>query len=103
MIPCSRCGKPLDGKGAGGPVASISGGIMGDEYTDSYFYCRDCGVYTVEVIYDAFLGEGTSALRGPLSRTQGDEDVRLIRACPEPWDKKCRCPAHRAYFGDSLD
>jgi hypothetical protein len=27
----------------------------------------------------------------------------LIKQCPEPWNKKCRCEAHRAYFGGWLD
>lgn len=103
MIPCSRCGERLDATPAPAPVASISGGILGDEYTDSYFFCDRCGVYTVEVYRDRFLDEGEAALRGPVPRAEGDRAVELIRRCAEPWDKKCRCPAHRAYFGDSLD
>ncbi len=99
MIACLQCGKALSGK----PLASISGGILGDEIIDSYFFCPDCGAYTVEVYYDRFLGEAESSLRGPLAKSAGEEKVRLIRQCAEPWDKKCRCPAHRAYFGDSLD
>ena len=103
MIQCAKCGKKLDNSSGGGPVAAISGSIMGDEDTDSYYFCEDCGVYTVEVYHDRFLGEGEISIRGPLSKEDGDARVRLIRECIDPWDKKCRCAAHRAYFGDSLD
>jgi hypothetical protein len=102
-INCMQCGKSLSAEGGPGSVASISGSSTGDEYTDSYFFCPDCNVYTIEVYYDRFLGEGESSLRGPLSKDEGDKYVRLIGECPEPWDKKCRCQAHRSYFNDSLD
>ncbi len=76
---------------------------MGDAYTESWCLCEPCGVYTVEIYRDAFLGEGRASLRGPVPRAEGDARVALIRACPEPWDKGCRCAAHRSYFGDALD
>jgi hypothetical protein len=103
MIHCLQCGNKLNAAGGPGLVASISGGIIGDEYTHSYYFCPDCNVYTVEVYHDRFLAEGESSLRGPLSKAEGDENVRLIGECSEPWDKKCRCAAHRSYFNDSLD
>jgi hypothetical protein len=103
IINCQQCGKSLCTEGELEPVASISGGIMGDEYTDSYFFCRDCNVYTVEAYCDRFLGEEESSFRGPISKEEGDKYVRLIAECSEPWDKKCRCAAHRSYFSDSLD
>ncbi|MCL5269399.1 MAG: hypothetical protein M1457_02330 [bacterium] len=84
-------------------MASISGSIMGDEYIETYYYCAECGVYTVEVCHDRFLGEEEVSVQGPVSKTEGDEKVALIRRCSRPWDKKCRCKAHRTYFGDSLD
>ncbi|MFO7696681.1 MAG: hypothetical protein R6X16_05945 [Anaerolineae bacterium] len=76
---------------------------MGDECTESWYYCTRCQAYTVEVYWDTFLGDDTVSLRGPVSRVQGDEQVALIRRCPTPWLKSCRCDAHRAYFGDALD
>jgi hypothetical protein len=103
MIRCTHCGKELDGEGGKGRVASISGDIMGDEYTESYYLCEECALYTVEVYHDRFLGEDEVSIRGPLSKAEGDKKVGLIGECPEPWDKTCRCPAHRAYFGDWLD
>ncbi len=103
MIACLRCGKPPEAGEDPSPVASISGEIMGDEYVESYRWCGRCGVYTVEVFHDRFAGEPSSVLRGPVSRAEGDRKVGLIRQCAEPWDKKCRCPAHRTYFGDALD
>ncbi|MDI6771974.1 MAG: hypothetical protein QME77_05230 [bacterium] len=84
-------------------MASISGGIMGDEYIESYFLCSSCGVYTVEIYHDRFLGEDSVFVRGPVPKAEGDAKVELIRQCLRPWDKKCRCEAHQAYFAGSLD
>jgi hypothetical protein len=98
---CCLCGKEFAPHGQ--PVASISGSIMGDEQVESYFFCGNCGVYTVEVYYDQFLNEDEVTLRGPVSKEEGDRKVALIRECPEPWDKKCRCPAHKEYFEGWLE
>jgi hypothetical protein len=100
---CSKCGNGLHDIDGGDKIASISGGIMGDECTETYFFCRDCCVYSVEIYWDSFLGDGKASFRGPLSKEEGDGKVRLIGECSEPWDKNCRCNAHRAYFSDSLD
>jgi hypothetical protein len=103
MIRCSQCDREFDRKGEDTFVASISGSIMGDEYIESYLFCDNCRVYTVEIYHDRFLGEDEISVRGPLSKSEGDEKVKLIQQYPEPWDKKCRCEAHRAYFGEWLD
>lgn len=84
-------------------IASISGSIMGDEHTDAYFLCPVCGVYTVASWWDDFTGVESETVSGPKSRQEGDARVELIRQCSEPWDKKCRCEAHRKYFNDTLD
>lgn len=97
---CLSCNKPLANEDR---VASISGSIMGDEYTDSYYLCQACQVYTVETWRERFCGDDTVSLSGPRSRQEGDKQVELIRKCSEPWDKKCRCEAHRAYFRSTLD
>jgi hypothetical protein len=76
---------------------------MGDEYIESYYLCHGCDVYTVEVYHDRFLGEDDISLRGPVSRSEGKGKIELIGKCPEPWNKKCRCEAHRSYFGKWLD
>ena len=103
MIKCSQCQREFDRKGEDAFIASISGSIMGDEYIESYFFCSFCGVYTVEVYHDRFLGEDEISIRGPVSKPEGDAKVRLIHQCPEPWNKKCRCEAHRSYFEGWLD
>jgi hypothetical protein len=103
MIQCAKCGKELYSKEGGDRVASISGGITGYECVETYYFCKKCDVYSVEVYWDCFLGDEEVSFRGPLSKEEGDEKVRLIGECSEPWDKNCRCDAHRAYFGDSLD
>ncbi|MGD9546175.1 MAG: hypothetical protein AB7V45_01385 [Candidatus Krumholzibacteriia bacterium] len=84
-------------------IASMSGSIMGDEVTDAYFLCPACDVYTVATWWDDFTGLETESSSGPLSRDVGDARVAIIRGCEHPWDKTCRCPAHRSYFNDALD
>ena len=76
---------------------------MGDEHTDAWFLCPLCGVYTVMSWRDDFTGVESESCSGPESRQEGDERVKLIGQCSEPWDKKCRCAAHRRYFNDTLD
>ena len=97
---CQQCHKPLQREDW---VASISGSILGDEHTDSYFLCPACRVYTVASNWDNFTGVETTNVSGPLPNAEGDERVALIRQCPQPWDKKCRCAAHLAYFNNTLD
>lgn len=84
-------------------VASIAGSIMGDEHSDTYYLCPVCRVYTVVSCWDDFTGEETVNISGPMPEHQGNNRVALIRQCSEPWDKKCRCEAHRKYFNDTLD
>ena len=103
MIRCSQCEREFDQQGKEGPVASISGSIMGDEYVESYYFCDRCEVYTVEIYHDRFLGEDEVSVRGPVPKSEGDIKVELIRQCPDPWDKKCRCKAHQSYFQGGLD
>lgn len=98
MAKCSQCGKEMEK-----PVISISGSIMGDEHTDSYYLCYKCRAYTRENLHDRFCDEESSSTSGPLTKAEGDANVKLIKSCPTPWDKKCRCPAHLQYFGPSLD
>jgi hypothetical protein len=103
MVQCTKCGREFAWKGTDDFVVSMSGSIMGDEYIESYFFCKPCGVYTVEVYHDRFCDEGSASVQGPLSKEDGDAKVALIKQCAEPWDKKCRCPAHMAYFDGQLD
>lgn len=84
-------------------AASISGSILGDEYTDTYFLCTVCQLYTVVSWHDNFTGTETLSTSGPISRRDGDANVSLIRRCATPWDKKCRCEAHLTYFNNTLD
>ena len=98
MAKCSQCGEEIEK-----PVASISGSIMGDEYIDSYYFCGKCQFYTKEGVHDRFCGEESSNTGRPLTKAEGDAKVKLIKRCHTPWDKKCRCPAHKEYFGPSLD
>ena len=100
---CSKCGKELEDGEGGARVASISGSVMGDEYIDSFYFCSDCEVYTKEAYRDSFSGSDSSSVVGPISKEEGDEKVKLIRECDTPWNKRCRCKAHREYFGSWLD
>ncbi len=103
MIKCSQCGRVFDPQAKDQHIASISGSIMGDEYIESFYFCDLCQVYTVEIYHDRFLGDEEIFVKGPMSKQEGDEKVELIRQCSEPWDKKCRCEAHRSYFDGALD
>jgi hypothetical protein len=76
---------------------------MGDEYTEVYGFCGSCQVYTVVIWREPLDAEATSHVTGPVPKTEGDEKVSLIRKCDRPWDKRCRCKSHRAYFGGWLD
>ncbi|RLB81111.1 MAG: hypothetical protein DRH15_06985 [Deltaproteobacteria bacterium] len=103
MIRCLQCGKELGGERVDGSVPYISASIIGDEYTESYYLCPDCRVYTVEIYRDRFSGEDTISLAGPISESEGRAKIEIIKQCPEPWNKQCRCKAHRSYFGKWLD
>ena len=99
-LQCSRCGMPFQIEER---VALISGRIMGDECTDSYFWCRTCGVYTVRLYRDSFTGTESVHTSEPIPKEEGDRRLALIRSCAEPWDDRCRCEGHSAYFGGWLD
>jgi len=43
VVSCALCNRDLKDPSA----ASISGGIMGDEYIESWYFCASCGVYIV--------------------------------------------------------
>jgi hypothetical protein len=103
MVRCLQCGIEIPPTSKGRCAAAISGGIMGDEYTESYFYCERCGAYTVEVCYEPFMGDEEVTYRGPVRAGEGEAAVGLIKQCAEPWNKKCRCPAHMTYFNGALD
>jgi hypothetical protein len=102
MIQCLKCKNDLDQPKKNALAASITGSVMGDEYTESYYYCEDCKVYTVKIGHDQ-MSDDDASFRGPLTKSEGDEDVKLIKHCPTPWDKKCRCDTHTFYFGEWLD
>jgi len=97
---CQQCRREFSIKDR---VASMSGSIMGDEYTDSYFLCPTCRLYSVVSWRDNFTGVETVRVSGPVPFQEGETRVALIRQCKRTWDKKCRCEAHRAYFGSALD
>lgn len=103
MVQCLQCKREFDAMNAEERMASISGSIMGDEYIETYYLCRQCGVYTLEIYHDRFLGDEDVCIRGPLSKAEGDSKVELIGQCETPYDKHCRCKAHVAYFGAFLD
>lgn len=103
MPDCTKCGNSL-GRAHGVPgTASISGSILGDESTETYYLCPACGMYTVEICDDRFCGEEIISVRGPLTKEDGQARVDLIGRCSEPWNKRCRCAAHVEYFRGWLD
>ena len=77
---------------------------MGDEHAETFYFCPVCQLYMIISYWDNFTGgDETIGVRGLLDNVQGDKRVELIRRCERPWDKKCRCDAHREYFNNTLD
>ena len=103
MIDCAKCGAPLGEGEERHPTASICGSIMGDEYTESWYFCPACQMYTLEDHRDRFVNDEVVSVRDPIEKAAGDAKVSIIRRCPKPWSKRCRCPAHMEYFGSWLD
>jgi len=103
MTQCLKCGRSFDIHSEEDRIASISGSILGDEHTESYFLCHSCNLYTVEVFFEPFLGDDEVTTRGPLTHEEGDAKVAIINQCPKPWSKRCRCPAHLEYWQGQLD
>jgi hypothetical protein len=80
--------------------AAIAIFVIGDEYLYSYWYCEACTHYTIEAYHDRFMGDDEISFLPPMPKEVGDKAVELIRACPEPMDKNCECPSHKAlYYG----
>lgn len=98
MVACAKCGREFSWQGPE-REAGMAGEVMGDEYVETWFFCDRCGVYTQEIYHDRFCGEDDARTVGPIDKKRGDEQVALIRQCSDPMDKKCECPAHKAYFG----
>ena len=103
MVTCSKCGADPERVKSFARIASISGSILGDEHIETLYYCQSCSCYTIEFFFDDFDGPGSAKVEGPITKERGDQLAALIARCGQPWDKKCRCPAHREYFGESLD
>lgn len=94
-VACSHCGRDLGGVEE--RAAAISVFVMGDERIDSWYSCDVCKRWTVEEYYDAFMGDATVSVRGPISWEAGQRAVAIIRRCPTPLDKWCDCAAHKEY------
>lgn len=97
---CVRCRKEFEEKDR---AASISGRIMGDDCTDSYYWCSVCGVYTLRMLREIFAGPDTESAGSLIEKEEGERRLEIIRRCAEPWNERCRCEAHREYFGRWLD
>ena len=100
---CAKCGAVSGESDVFTRVASISGSVMGDEYTSSFFYCAKCELYTIGQYHDHFGGEDTASFTGGVSKADAEPKIAIIRRCEEPTHKRCRCEAHIEYFGNSLD
>ena len=94
---CKSCKKDLGG--AEGRVAFICAEVMGDEYIESYWYCRSCKMYMTVNLRDPFHGDISESGGGQLPKKKGDRLVDLIRKCPDPSDERCQCEAHMEMRG----
>ena len=89
---CADCGADLGDHKA--RVAFICLDVMGDEYIESYWQCEGCGGYMTEIYHDRFLGED-EVRSGALDAGRALEMIELIKQCPDPSNKRCKCPAHQ--------
>lgn len=98
-VKCLTCKKEFAADSE--PNAAISIFVAGDEYTYSYWKCKECSFYTVESYHDRFLGaEDEAFFLPPFSEEEGDRCVELVRACPSPFNKSCQCASHdELYYG----
>lgn len=94
MVRCARCGNEL---GTDAHVASITVSHTSDTYTDSYYFCTPCGEYTIAICHDRFCDEEEYSVRGPVTKSIGDESIALIKRCPDPGNKHCHCETHESY------
>ena len=89
---CGQCKAKWDGYK--NMVASITLERIGDEHTYYYWFCPECEAYTVVWNVDQFLGSEETMKPMVLDRKKGDEIVALIKKCPNPDSKRCRCEGH---------
>ena len=94
MVACAECGADLGGHENSD---QISVEVMADEHTYAYWFCESCDVYTRMMFIDNFLGREYTLGPGCLSRKEGDKLVELIRRCPNPVSKRCKCETHRKF------
>lgn len=97
---CTGCGRQLDEPAR---MAGISGRVMGDECTDIYYWCSSCQAYSLRMYRDVFCGPELQRDCGPLTKQEGDRRLALIGRCAAPMNERCKCEAHKEYFGGWLD
>jgi len=93
MADCTKCGAKVSGS-----EVCISAELSGDEYTECWYLCGKCHVYSVESFTEQFAGDEKSRVEGPIPKEEGDRKVALAKQCDTPREKKCDCPAHKKYF-----
>ena len=95
---CKKCGADLGG--FENEAASICLRVRGDGETRTYFLCTHCDAYSVWVwVEEFFTDRDTLYGSGPISRKEGDKIVEMIRKCPAPNNKSCKCPTHEEMSG----
>lgn len=76
---CARCARAL-----GEPRAGIAVFVAGDEHVYSYFWCDDCGSYSVEGYHDRFMGDSEVLALPAIPREEGDRAVALTAPARSP-------------------
>lgn len=94
---CPHCRSGLISKDASISLLLLNG----NEETVSVYYCPKCQKYYMRGFEDVFIGEPDYKIwsYGSFSEEKGEEMIKQIKSCPNPFDKHCDCPAH-AYFMD---
>ncbi len=97
---CQACRAPLKNDDA---QASMAGRVMGDRVFDRFYRCSDCDAYSLRSFRDSFTGGESAVWHGPFSEAEARDRIAKMTACKNPSDDRCRCGAHRSYFGKALD
>lgn len=80
----------------GAPLASLVFEVMGEEYTLRWRVCG-CGALVEEFGRESWTAEHQRVSEPPMEEVLSA--IARARACPDPFNKRCTCPAHEEARG----
>jgi hypothetical protein len=97
MVNCIACGSDLPVR-----LGTICRLALGNEEIYTLYRCPDCGKYFLDCYEDIFMPVDDRSdpqwTRGPFDKEKGELLARLIKECPDPFDKYCECAAHVRFY-----